>query len=581
MLEAISKLVLFPKALSDFARPTLVSGCIKLMKTVQESGRISPFNYEYGYLCFRIMTIAIGICLLQKSSLLNLAVSNMVSEPQVDPVILLSKHVEQVVQIQIHEEDQCLVDDNRQGLRTDLLLGITELPALLDVLYEDRKAFSIALMHTNTLGLAGVILLLGRCLANETRITYNAVETYCEVLWRYSNASAWDKLATQLLTNRYREQAKSTWKPTFVDLEDCVTILRASDIALAPNDHRIPGPFDVSAIPVLMGFASTFIEPGSEPFLPAFLDSAISCLWNALAGGQQPLDRLVDAVRDTFYHISKILASVARTFSFSDPIHKQIIEASFGKDLFELTAALIMMISPRSSIYVSDSRSDNPANFTFFTPLEDSYFFRDAQNLFNKFAKLIPREDLQDTFEHYFPEWLKYTNYFFSCVSALELSQEDHGFFVEAVRCWNAIGVGLGYDGDTILGTLHYCGYARCPHPCITQIPQYTFIAPQLGVSPKSPLNCPAELIRDFQAIVGKDSSLGLFYQNSPPDGKTWVERTEGRENIVELIDNDKLPKHLETGWSPGTDGPVKMVCSIICRQIDTGHIKVHLGGSD
>ncbi|CAE6417094.1 unnamed protein product [Rhizoctonia solani] len=419
MLEAISKLVLFPKALSDFARPTLVSGCIKLMKTVQESGRISPFNYEYGYLCFRIMTIAIGICLLQKSSLLNLAVSNMVSEPQVDPVILLSKHVEQVVQIQIHEEDQCLVDDNRQGLRTDLLLGITELPALLDVLYEDRKAFSIALMHTNTLGLAGVILLLGRCLANETRITYNAVETYCEVLWRYSNASAWDKLATQLLTNRYREQAKSTWKPTFVDLEDCVTILRASDIALAPNDYRIPGPFDVSAIPVLMGFASTFIEPGSEPFLPAFLDSAISCLWNALAGGQQPLDRLVDAVRDTFYHISKILASVARTFSFSDPIHKQIIEASFGKDLFELTAALIMMISPRS---------------------KDSYFFRDAQNLFNKFAKLIPREDLQDTFADYFPEWLKYTNYFFSCVSALELSQEDHGFFVEAVRCWNGIG---------------------------------------------------------------------------------------------------------------------------------------------
>ncbi|CUA67188.1 hypothetical protein RSOLAG22IIIB_13298 [Rhizoctonia solani] len=91
----------------------------------------------------------------------------------------------------------------------------------------------------------------------------------------------------------------------------------------------------------------------------------------------------------------------------------------------------------------------------------------------------------------------------------------------------------------------------------------------------------PAELIRDFQAIVGKDSSLGLFYQNNPPDGKTWVERTEGRENIVELIDNDKLPKHLETGWTPGTDGPVTMVCRIICRQIDKGHIKVHLGGSD
>ncbi|CAE6413022.1 unnamed protein product [Rhizoctonia solani] len=325
--------------------------------------------------------------------------------------MLLSKYVEQAVQIQMHKEDQSLMYDDHRGQRTNLLLGIAELPTLLEMLYDDRKAFSMALMHTNTLGLAGVMLLLEQGLANETRVTYTVVERYCEVLWRYSNFSAWDKAATQLLTDRYRERAKSTWKPTFVDFEDSVTILRASDIALALGDNRIPGPFDISAIPVLMGFAIPFIEPGSEAFLPLFLNTTINCMWNATDGGQRSLGRLVDAVRDIFHHISKILACVARRFSFTDSIHKQIIKAIFRKDLFELTAALIMILTPRSG---------------------NSYFFGDAQNLFGKLAKLVPKEDLQDIFGDYFPRWLKYANYFFSCVSALELSEEHHDFFTEA-----------------------------------------------------------------------------------------------------------------------------------------------------
>ncbi|CAE6507579.1 unnamed protein product [Rhizoctonia solani] len=452
MLESISKLVLLPKALADFAHPTLVSGCIKLMSTIQELGRISPFSYEYGDLCFRILVIALGVCLLERSKLLNSAISNMISEPLANPIMLLTKHVEHLVQIQFHAEEQILSGNGDQEYRIDPLLGIVELPVLLEILYDDRKAFSIALMHTNTLGLAGVMLSLGRCLDKETRATYTIVEMYCEVLWRYSNASAWDKVATQLLTNRYREEAKSTWKPTFVDLEDCVTIIRASDMALAPDDHRIPGPFDVSAIPVIVGFATPLIEPGSEDFIPPLLDATLSCMWNAIAGGQQPLGKLVDAVRDTFYHISKILSCAARQFSSTEPIHKQIIGASFRNDLFDLTAHLILVIAPRSG---------------------NSYFFGDAQNLFSRFCKLIPREELQDVFGDHFPEWLKYADYFFSCMSAFEFSKEDRDFFAEAVRCWNAIGVGLGYNGDMILATLHHCGYERCPHPCITQATQY------------------------------------------------------------------------------------------------------------
>ncbi|CAE6481629.1 unnamed protein product [Rhizoctonia solani] len=86
----------------------------------------------------------------------------------------------------------------------------------------------------------------------------------------------------------------------------------------------------------------------------------------------------------------------------------------------------------------------------------------------------------------------------------------------------------------------------------------------------------PVELIRDFHAIVGKDTTLGLFYENNPPDGKVWLEYTRGRENIVELVDKDTLPNHFETGWIPGTDGPLKMTCSMVCVGTEEDHVKVH-----
>ncbi|CAE6442725.1 unnamed protein product [Rhizoctonia solani] len=81
----------------------------------------------------------------------------------------------------------------------------------------------------------------------------------------------------------------------------------------------------------------------------------------------------------------------------------------------------------------------------------------------------------------------------------------------------------------------------------------------------KSP---PAELVRDFQTIVGKDALLGLYYsgdnhEEAPvPVGKTWFERTQGRDNIMELVDSDNLPEHIETGWIPGAPAPVTMTCS-------------------
>ncbi|KEP47739.1 hypothetical protein V565_145570 [Rhizoctonia solani 123E] len=92
----------------------------------------------------------------------------------------------------------------------------------------------------------------------------------------------------------------------------------------------------------------------------------------------------------------------------------------------------------------------------------------------------------------------------------------------------------------------------------------------------------PPGLIRDFQAVVGKGTVIGIFYhsenhdEKAVPDGKCWIEHTEGRENIMELVDKDKLPRHMETAWVPGTDDPLKMVCLVVCMEGSEGHTPAH-----
>ncbi|CAE7101776.1 unnamed protein product [Rhizoctonia solani] len=91
----------------------------------------------------------------------------------------------------------------------------------------------------------------------------------------------------------------------------------------------------------------------------------------------------------------------------------------------------------------------------------------------------------------------------------------------------------------------------------------------------------PPELFRDFQAIVGKDLPLGVYYtggnEGALPAGKVWIEHTEGRNNIAEHLDAEKAHLHLETAWVPGTDGPVKMVCNWFCvKDPQVGHVTDH-----
>jgi hypothetical protein len=70
----------------------------------------------------------------------------------------------------------------------------------------------------------------------------------------------------------------------------------------------------------------------------------------------------------------------------------------------------------------------------------------------------------------------------------------------------------------------------------------------------------PAELLSEFKRVVGGAGVLGLYFAGAS-DGELWIERTEGRRNIMEVVSRLENPEAIETAWLPGTANLVRAVC--------------------
>ncbi|KAH7325307.1 hypothetical protein B0J17DRAFT_772435 [Rhizoctonia solani] len=77
MLEAVLELTISPRHLHFFADPIFLGGCIRLLTQVKPEGKLSPFSHEFGYLCFRIIAIGTGACILKVTDSLDMAIQNI------------------------------------------------------------------------------------------------------------------------------------------------------------------------------------------------------------------------------------------------------------------------------------------------------------------------------------------------------------------------------------------------------------------------------------------------------------------------------------------------------------------------
>lgn len=460
-LQSVLKLALSPHTIRHLARPPLIRGCLKLMSTVKQSGKPSPFSHEYGYLCFRILTIAINVCLLERSSTLDDAIDRMLLEPKAALLQVLSEHVSKVVIQAAGDGRHCDLILGWAGLEgqapEEVLMLDSDVTILLDLLWTDRKDFLRALASTYSPGLSGVMLLLWRycCLEgalhpdeNQDRAKSLALP-FCEVLWRYWLIAPTDQEHPLRIIDHHIGKGSGLWEVTIIDLEDCRLVLRAYLDRLVPNNKVLYAPLDFRTIPMHLGFAGSFVQHGAEDMLPLLFGSTISQTWDRLLGIPQLKDAYLNNTQDIFIEFTKLLEPLRHA---PHAVILQFVDTLVKNDLLDLTARIMSLLKP--------STTDAEINL-------NAYLFSIAETFFDIMSTVVPKELLRSTFDEVFQDWMKYRLYILWCREMPSASRQQTHHLDMCTRFWLKIAQFLQQNNniEIVCRFPPSCNYARCPDP--------------------------------------------------------------------------------------------------------------------
>ncbi|CUA70929.1 Putative callose synthase 6 [Rhizoctonia solani] len=343
-LQHILELPRYPGELDNFALPGLVAGCITLMSTVKPS----PFHYEYGYVCFRIMVIALNTCLLKHGRDPNEALqipnayfpTNYLADLWRQTAFLL------LADLQGRSEVFPEMPNMRLGPQALSHLEAMRLDVLLDLLHGDQKNFSILLKEFNSLGLSGLMYVLSKFVEknkadmNKERYQDRFLIPFTRIFYRYRLLVPDFTIELQTVKRIHNAGmlvGEMCGKPPNADLEDSRNIMEAFSRSMgAPEPTRLPDCLG------LMNYASKFVMPGCEDLVGKMGEAAIQVVWNFIPAGQpdvlmQGLALLLKAITIMFDDLN--LSRIDK-----QPWMDSLLDSVFEADIMSLLLRLALLI---------------------------------------------------------------------------------------------------------------------------------------------------------------------------------------------------------------------------------------------
>ncbi|EUC55391.1 hypothetical protein RSOL_113670, partial [Rhizoctonia solani AG-3 Rhs1AP] len=164
-LKCTLELTRFPDELDNFAFPGLIVGCITLMSSIKPS----PFHFEYGFLCFKIMVIALDVCILKyaRDPTEPLQIPNSYSPNNYLTDLWTETAIILGAVLNGYSNTFIGVSDMGSKPQTALHLEALKLDVLLIILDDNQIIFTSVLKEANSLGLAGLMYLFLRFVENK------------------------------------------------------------------------------------------------------------------------------------------------------------------------------------------------------------------------------------------------------------------------------------------------------------------------------------------------------------------------------------------------------------------------------
>ncbi|KEP47723.1 hypothetical protein V565_146200 [Rhizoctonia solani 123E] len=464
-LESALLLALDPMTIRHLANPPVISGCVRLMKTVidQRQGTVSPFSYEYGFLCFNLLVLCLNICLLERWNQLDQPLEMGCLTPYAAAHVWTSIEVSYAVIDQFNllkDGWDCDVDwvlgwSTSGGYpRQTLLLPQSDIASILRMLWDDRKLFlKFLTLHTlDVPGLSGLLFLFSRYVtqthdSEQDRDADILKTSLYELALRY-----------QLVADAYQGEANmkviyanivdyDTWTqtPKHIDGEDSSLIMTAF-IKQVDN-------YDESDISLLVGNGPTVlaqlipfaIDAHSHDLLPEVLRCSIQSGWLWLLGMEDYSDSetLIKMLFPTLVWLIRPRDQLTRL-----PLSTQmkIVDVLHDGDLINLSACAIIRLSPAKT---------EPESFT--TKIITGFF--------RILTEALPENELRRRFWDFAPDWVRFYEHINIVAYGIPTvpSPQHQEHYRAYINTWVQIASSLDLLNAPYFEGVSECFSGRCP----------------------------------------------------------------------------------------------------------------------
>ncbi|KAH7309391.1 hypothetical protein B0J17DRAFT_634384 [Rhizoctonia solani] len=433
-LESFLQLTLSPRTFHHFAHAPLVSGCVRFMSSVKPEGhRSSPFSYEFGYLCFKILTIAIGACILQWTNELDNTTSRMFSEANTGLLLVFSDSVARAVNAKIQmatlggQCDWVLDWVEEMGSRQGALVLQSDVNTILSLLWDDQELLIKAFAATYTPGPSGVLFLFWRHLhfARHLKMT-NA-------------ADVWDS------------------SPKTVVLNDLKSLIQVYCDLLAMSDIEPYPALNIGILPILLNFLCHLAgaRPSAEGSYPLLVERTLERVCDTLTQETERNDfetRFRHA-QTMFSFLAVLLEHVKNAQTYTRDQAGQRAVLSILKALKQL--GILDLIGKMSLMF--EPASDDLAAFMTQVVL----------GLIRNISIIAPSHIIDSAFGYYVPDWIKFNEHLAYRIQHHTTCYPPLAHVALSYRMWNEIAETLGIYNQVsaALSNSIFCGYARCPNP--------------------------------------------------------------------------------------------------------------------
>ncbi|KEP45612.1 hypothetical protein V565_255660 [Rhizoctonia solani 123E] len=427
MLKSVIEHMSFPCSLPTLCNPLAIHGCINLMQSITRFGRPSPFSYEYGYLCFRILVVAYDYCVLLCSERHESWIDE-VEQPQnyllqEGHIPILSRTVSEVI-VDCMNGGTPIYNkfftwspwtDNYRGplITTHYIL------LLAKILDDDRKHFLIFMRSNYSLRLSALLYTMCEFMhkmppqSEEHPFLYMFTRIYPRALLLVPDYP-FGLNSTHFYIMQLAREYKSTSQ--VFDAEDSQLVFRAQPL----------------------------IRDGFEDVLPSVIRATIHCMWEDMVAEEPVTAELV-------YRCMQLVHAISHWFDFlkdrtQTAGHRfiQAIDIVIEEELVNFVMRMLLETCP------NDGKSSGQA---LAAPLVSA-----VTKIFLVFQTVVPPAFLKQRFHQSIFSWVTFLVNFHNTIPAT--SHQPH--WIGCLDFLSKVVMILGGNQDTFDGR---CENPRCPVP--------------------------------------------------------------------------------------------------------------------